>query len=59
MFYSTLQNNITLSHMRSIENTKDAYTRPEAESICIFPQECILDISNPGGTVPPIDPEEG
>ena len=59
MFYSTLQNNITLSHMRSIENTKDAYTRPEAESICIFPQECILDVSNPGGTVTPIDPDEG
>lgn len=39
--------------------TKEEYTRPEAESICIAPMESIVqNISNPGGDVPPVDPIE-
>ena len=41
------------------ESIKDAYVRPETESICIAPLESIVQniISNPGGDVPPIEEE--
>lgn len=43
-----------------IEPLKEAYAKPEAETISIAPMESIVqNISNPGGTVPPIDPTEG
>ena len=46
--------------MRPIDATKDVYVRPETECIHISPMEAIVqNISNPGGTVDPLDPEEG
>lgn len=46
--------------MNPIEPTKEAYAKPEAETICIAPMFSIVeDISNPSGTTDPLDPEEG
>ena len=45
--------------MHTIEETKGKYICPETETISIAPMESIVqNISNPGGTVNPIDPEE-
>lgn len=45
--------------MNSIEQLKDVYVRPETEPISIAPMESIVqNISNPGGGVTPIDPNE-
>ena len=39
---------------------KEAYTNPETNTIDLAPKDSVLqDISNPGGTVPPLDPNEG
>ena len=44
--------------MSPIEPMKEAYAKPEAETICISPMESIVqNISNPGGDVPPIEEE--
>ena len=46
--------------MSIIESSKGTYLRPEVETISIAPMESIVqNISNPGGTVTPIDPTEG
>ena len=45
--------------MCPVKQTKEAYVSPEMETICIAPLESIVqNISNPGGDVPPIDPDE-
>ena len=47
-----------LSIMDPIEQKKEVYARPEAESIFIVTEESIVqNISNPGGDVPPIEEE--
>ena len=38
--------------------TKEAYTNPETATIAIRPMKNVLDVSNPSGDVPPIDPNE-
>ena len=45
--------------MNTTEQTKKAYSEPETTTIKIAPEKSILDISNPTGDVPPIDPDEG
>ena len=37
---------------------KVAYCPPKLESYTIFAQKVILDQSNPGGTIEPLNPEE-
>lgn len=45
--------------MKVIEPTKGTYSCPETETISIAPMESIVqNISNPEGTVKPIDPTE-
>lgn len=44
----------------TLSKAKEAYIKPEMSTIDMGPIVSVLnDISNPGGTVPPIDPEEG
>ena len=44
----------------NLSMTKEAYTNPEVTTIDIAPMGNMLqNISNPGGTVPPLDPDEG
>ena len=46
--------------MYPMYTSKEAYIKPEMDSILIVSQESIVqDVSNPEGTVPPIDPDEG
>jgi hypothetical protein len=46
--------------MCPVEPIKEAYIRPETISIELATKRTLLQvISNPGGTVPPIDPNEG
>ena len=42
------------------DSMKEVYSRPEMASVSIAPQGSLLQvISNPGGTVPGLDPDEG
>ena len=44
----------------NLSMTKEAYTNPEVTTIELSGMENVLqNISNPGGTVPPLDPDEG
>ena len=46
--------------MSPINSMNKAYRKPDLEAISIAPMEPIVqNISNPGGTVPPLDPDEG
>ena len=46
--------------MNAIKSTKAAYDMPTAATVDIAPRDSVLQIiSNPGGTVPGLDPEEG
>ena len=43
-----------------LSKTKEAYAAPETMTVYICPMKNMLNnISNPGGTVPPLDPDEG
>ena len=45
--------------MSPVETTKEAYTSPEMNSYELVTQGSLLQVvSNPGGAVPPIDPDE-
>ncbi len=43
----------------SLLKTKESYTEPKAKQYNIVSSGAVLDISNPGGTVDPLDPTEG
>ena len=44
----------------SLTKAKEPYTNPETTAIALVPKNNVLNyISNPGGTVPSLDPEEG
>ena len=46
--------------MYPVETTKEAYASPEINTIELATQGSLLQvISNPGGTVNPLDPDEG
>lgn len=45
--------------MRPAESTKEAYNSPEMTPINLESQSPILDVSKPGGTTNPLDPNEG
>ena len=46
--------------MYPVKTTKEAYTSPEVITVELATQGSLLqNISNPGGSVPGLDPEEG
>ncbi len=45
--------------MNPVEPTKKAFTSPETDTVQLATTISLLQVSNPGGTVPPLDPDEG